>query len=138
MWRRDSQKFFSLKDFIMNGIEPITYSFSLSLLAMDAKCVIFLLITFSTFIWVKSVDRCFQIYECCEKIDHDCVKYCGPFVECYNNEEAELFKTTEVTTTSEEYLETTTQETLPTAVIGVSTCRLGFMLDGKGRCRRVL
>lgn len=30
-------------------------------------------------------DPCFYIYECCKKIETDCVEYCEPEIRCSNN-----------------------------------------------------
>lgn len=119
---------------------------------MDVKCVAFLLITFITFVCVESEDRCYQIYECCKRLHLRCIEYCGPFVECITikaDQELEITAPPEELPLTTEAItdqpvtyplnpDWTTQPTIDTAVIGVSTCRLGFKIDGNGRCRRVL
>lgn len=110
---------------------------------MDIIFALFLLTTFSS-IHVESQEHCNFVYECCKKLDLDCVEYCGPVLECADNKVDQ--NQTTVTEASTEVIETTnlseepstTQGLVTQNVIGVSLCRKGFQLDSNGRCRKLL
>lgn len=35
-------------------------------------------------------DQCFYIYDCCKKVDFECVEHCEPIVRCSNNSTNEI------------------------------------------------
>lgn len=125
---------------------------------MEVKCISFL---FIALICVQSQDveqtsqevdeepKCFNIYECCKKIDYDCLEYCEPNFVCTNNGTSkelgiiqsnrknteEIVETTEA---AENLVESTTfQETVTQKVIAVGVCRKGYRLVANGSCKKV-
>lgn len=110
---------------------------------MNIRCALFLLII-ST-IEVGSQEHCNKVYVCCKKLDTDCLEFCGPVFECDTYDKIDQEQKSTITEGTSEFLventdprETTTFQTPQVQqVIGVSACRKGFQLDGKGRCKRV-
>ena len=85
--------------------------------------------------------KCFHIYECCQKVDNDCIEYCEPIYVCKNNEPNQDQGLDDLNLglndPAGEILESSTYQTaIVIDFIGVSTCLKGFRLDPKGRCKR--
>ena len=112
---------------------------------MGIRCAILFLVISLICIKSQEQEHCNYIYECCKKLDTECIEYCGPIIECTNNklgQEKEL----EVTEAPAELINSTDfPEESSTFQIGqkqqvivVGLCRKGFKVDGKGKCRRVV
>ncbi|CRK87796.1 CLUMA_CG001559, isoform C [Clunio marinus] len=66
--------------------------------------------------------KCFYVYECCKKIEFDCVQYCEPNYQCRNDVNNKLGPIE-----SSEEIEETSADFFPsTYVIKVGACRRGF------------
>lgn len=105
--------------------------------AMDVKCVIFALLFL--LIRVRSQESCDYIYDCCQKVEYDCVEYCEPIVICKDTFRETTVEST-FTTTEEIATEAVTQTYMRPknyTVIAVG-CRKGYRHDSKGKCRPVL
>lgn len=100
---------------------------------MDIKCSLICLVLILSFANCHFIPestpetpeqvQCFHIYDCCRKVEFDCVEYCEPLFVCTNN------------STNQDLGFEKTQKT---AVIVVGLCRKGFKVDGTGKCRRML
>jgi hypothetical protein len=113
---------------------------------MGIKCV-FILATLIIQIYAQDSieeNKCFQVYDCCEKTESDCLRYCEPFIVCEEDSVYAAIVTTESSTRnsliepSTESFEHTTQKTAEFQVIAVGVCRKGFRMDGNKKCRRVM
>ncbi|KAG5670526.1 hypothetical protein PVAND_000784 [Polypedilum vanderplanki] len=111
------------------------------------RLILFLIIALC---FVSSINtECFQVYICCRKTENDCLEYCGPYIECDDNElgttteEAINENNLQTTTDSESNFDTTTNsyggivDGAGFNVLNGGMCRMGFKLV-KGKCRRVM
>lgn len=85
--------------------------FSRSSPIMDIKCILILsiiLIGVRSQDSINGVEDCFHIYDCCRKIENDCVEYCEPKFLCISNATSQELELLEV---QSQDIETTTFQT---------------------------
>lgn len=129
---------------LRNSLQKQSSVVDLPTSVMDIKCILCVII-YLFYIESQEIDnseedlKCYDIYECCNKIDFDCVDYCEPFHICTTNGTDHISRYQEIRGKEqnlEEVESTTVQTPDGQKIISVAVCRKGFRLDGAGKCRK--
>ena len=113
-----------------------------SKVSLGAMRLLFVFAIALTLINCVTLESCYQVYICCKRAQNECVEYCPPFVECYN-EDIEAEHNELITTTEDSLHEINTNE--EGGISGVSTyavltgqlCRKGHKFVGN-KCRKII
>ena len=113
---------------------------SLFRVTMEITCVALLL--FMSLFCINSQDvngeiKCNEVWYCCDKVDLECNKYCGPIVECAKALE-ETTTAPEETTEVPDFFDSTTTETQGCYIPFPYVCRKGYKKDPvTDKCKKV-